>query len=48
MMGGRIFVLPTTKNDVIVIQDDGKYRKYEEVVKAVKDWDIYRGHGEKL
>ena len=48
MMGGRIFVLPTTKNDVIVIQDDGKYRTYEEVVKAVKDWDIYRDHGEKL
>ncbi len=48
MMGGKIYVLPTTKNDVIVIQDDGKYRKYEEVVKAVKDWDIYRGHGEKL
>lgn len=48
MMGGRIYVLPTTKNDVIVIQDDGKYRKYEEVVKAVKDWDIYRSHGEKL
>lgn len=48
MMGGKIYVLPTTKNDVIVIQDDGKYRKYEEVVKAVKDWDIYRSHGEKL
>lgn len=48
MMGGRIFVLPTTKNDVIAIQDDGKYRTYEEVVKAVKDWDIYRDHGEKL
>ena len=48
MMGGRIYVLPTTKNDVIVIQDDGKYRKYEEVVKAVKDWDIYRSQGEKL
>lgn len=48
MMGGKIYVLPTTKNDVIVIQDDGKYRTYEEVVKAVKDWDIYRVHGEKL
>lgn len=48
MMGGKIYVLPTTKNDVIVIQDDGKYRTYEEVVKAVKDWDIYRDHGEKL
>lgn len=48
MMGGKIYVLPTTKNDVIIIQDDGKYRKYEEVVKAVKDWDIYRSHGEKL
>ncbi len=48
MMGGKIYVLPTTKNDVIVIQDDGKYRTYEEVIKAVKDWDIYRVHGEKL